>query len=305
MLVFAASDKGGTGRSVTSANLAYRRALRGDDVCYLDFDFGSPTAAAVFDVPGVLRGAASGGLHSYLRGAVAEPLRIDVWDRSEHDSLRYAPAGAGRLVLVPGDLSGGEFVTGKDAVNRCTKLFARLDEEFDLVLVDLSAGRSFALDMALESTVRPELRGIPCRWLVFHRWTRQHILAAAGLVYGERGVLAGGAALGHDPDRLRAALRFVRAVVPGSDSPAVKYARPPQAVWMHAVSRQLNTLAAENGLGHGKVLGSIPEEPVLKLQEQLITDEDVLETQVANPETRNALEQLARRLVDDSAWEEF
>ena len=51
MLVFAASDKGGTGRSVTSANLAYQRALAGDDVCYLDFDFGSPTAAAVFDVP--------------------------------------------------------------------------------------------------------------------------------------------------------------------------------------------------------------------------------------------------------------
>lgn len=30
MLVFAASDKGGTGRSVTSANLAYQRALTGD-----------------------------------------------------------------------------------------------------------------------------------------------------------------------------------------------------------------------------------------------------------------------------------
>ncbi|CAM5656715.1 DNA-binding protein [Streptomyces spiroverticillatus] len=305
MLVFAASDKGGTGRSVTSANLAYRRALRGDDVCYLDFDFGSPTAAAVFAVPDIPRGAASGGLHSHLRGAVTEPLRIDVWDRSEHDSLRYAPAGAGRLVLVPGDLGGGEFATAQEAVNRCTKLFAQLEEEFDLVLVDLSAGRSFAVDMALESTARPELRSAPCHWLVFHRWTRQHILAAAGLVYGERGLLANGIALGHDPARLRAALRFVRAVVPGQDSPGIKHARPPQSVWMHAVSRQLDALAAENGLGHGKVLGSVPEEPVLKLQEQLITDEDVLETQVANPETRSALEQLARRLVDDKAWEEF
>ena len=47
MLIFSASDKGGTGRSVTSANLAYHRAMAGDDVCYLDFDFGSPTAAAV------------------------------------------------------------------------------------------------------------------------------------------------------------------------------------------------------------------------------------------------------------------
>ena len=32
MLVFATSDKGGTGRSVTSSNVVYRRALQGGDV---------------------------------------------------------------------------------------------------------------------------------------------------------------------------------------------------------------------------------------------------------------------------------
>jgi hypothetical protein len=42
VLIFATSDKGGTGRSVTSSNVAYREALLGKDVCYLDFDFGSP-----------------------------------------------------------------------------------------------------------------------------------------------------------------------------------------------------------------------------------------------------------------------
>jgi len=49
VLVFASSDKGGTGRSVTSCNIAFHLAQR-LDVAYLDFDFGSPTAAAVFDV---------------------------------------------------------------------------------------------------------------------------------------------------------------------------------------------------------------------------------------------------------------
>ena len=48
MLVFATSDKGGTGRSVTSCNIAYRLSLQGNDVVYLDFDFGSPTAGAIF-----------------------------------------------------------------------------------------------------------------------------------------------------------------------------------------------------------------------------------------------------------------
>ena len=88
MLVFAASDKGGTGRSVTSANLAYQRALAGDHVAYVDFDFGSPTAAAVFDVPAAMRGIEDRGLHSYLEGEVAEPARIDVWRQTEHQLLR-------------------------------------------------------------------------------------------------------------------------------------------------------------------------------------------------------------------------
>ncbi len=48
VFVFATSDKGGTGRSVTSANVMYRRALQASDVAYLDFDFGSPTAGAIF-----------------------------------------------------------------------------------------------------------------------------------------------------------------------------------------------------------------------------------------------------------------
>ncbi|MFD1051900.1 hypothetical protein ACFQ1S_43240, partial [Kibdelosporangium lantanae] len=60
MLVFATSDKGGTGRSVTSCNLVYRKSLQGSDVCYVDFDFGSPTAGAVFQIPAVETGTDAG-----------------------------------------------------------------------------------------------------------------------------------------------------------------------------------------------------------------------------------------------------
>ncbi|CAM5676884.1 DNA-binding protein OS=Streptomyces fumanus OX=67302 GN=GCM10018772_03070 PE=4 SV=1 [Streptomyces fumanus] len=73
MLVFAASDKGGTGRSVTSANLAYQRALNGDHVAYVDFDFGSPTAAAVFDVPDAVRGTRERGLTPTWRAGPPNP----------------------------------------------------------------------------------------------------------------------------------------------------------------------------------------------------------------------------------------
>ncbi|MEU6256381.1 SCO2523 family variant P-loop protein [Streptomyces sp. NPDC047043] len=304
MLIFAASDKGGAGRTVTSANLAYHRALAGDDVCYLDFDFGSPTAAAVFDVVGAREATQARGLHAYLTGEISEPARIDVWSETEHQVLSSPPPGCGRLVLMPGDVSGGEFATGDDNLRRCVDLLMALYYEFDLVIVDLSAGRSYAVDMTLEATAQPEMNQVMARWLVFHRWTRKHVAAAASLVYGERGIIAGGVHRGHDEDALRAAVRFVRAAVPDPESPLWSQVSPTQSAWMRKTDEELKQLASSLGVGYSQSLGSIPLEPVLLWREQLITDEDVLDSQIANQETWQALIQLAARLTDDKCWEQ-
>ncbi|WP_031038132.1 SCO2523 family variant P-loop protein [Streptomyces sp. NRRL F-5650] len=302
MLVFAASDKGGTGRSVTSANLAYQRALTGDHVAYVDFDFGSPTAAAVFDVPGAMRGAEERGLHSYLEGETAEPVRIDVWRQTEHPLLRARPNQSGRLVLLPGDAGGGEFATGEEALERCVDLLLKLNTEFDVTFVDLSAGRSYAVDMVLAATAHPRMSNIPFRWLVFHRWTRQHVIAASGLVHGDHGIIGGGVLSGHDEDTLRAAVRFVRAAVPDPESAVWSQGSTAQATWMQARDEALRRLAAEHRIGDSVVLGIVPLEPILQWHEQLITEEDVLSTQIANKETLDALEEIARRLTDDTHW---
>jgi hypothetical protein len=303
MLVFAASDKGGTGRSVTSANIAFRRALSGDDVAYLDFDFGSPTSGTVFDIPGSLRGVEHGGMHSYLQGRVSEPDRVDVWAETERDALRFRPPGAGQLVLLPGDRGGGEFAVNREMVRRCTDLFLRLEEEFDVILIDLSAGRSYAVELVLAATSKPELSGITVRWLVFHRWTRQHIAAAAGLVFGDRGILDAGLALGHEEEGLRDSIRFVRAAVPDPDSPELAHVRPAQAAWLRKCDQDLKDFAAELKLGRSKTLGVVPLEPVLQWREQLITDDDVLASRVANIETVRALTALADGLTRDKSWE--
>ncbi|MET9393606.1 SCO2523 family variant P-loop protein [Streptomyces sp. NPDC006624] len=304
MLVFAASDKGGTGRSVTSANLAYQRALVGDDVCYVDFDFGSSTSATVFDVPEAAHGVTGGGLHSYLQGDTGEPPRLDVWQRTEHPVLLSRPHGSGRLVLLPGDVSGGEFATDEETTDRCVDLLLRLHGEFDLVIVDLSAGRSYATDMVLGATARHAMRHIRARWLVFHRWTRQHLTAVHGLVFEPYGILHTGAARGHDPDVLGRSVRFVRTAVPDLESALWSQVTPSQAAWMHWCDNQLDRLAARLGAGGSRVLGTVPLEPVLQWQEQLITEEDVLSNQIANKETFEALEELARRLTDDTHWEQ-
>jgi len=303
VLIFSASDKGGTGRSVTSANLAYHRAMAGDDVCYLDFDFGSPTAAAVFDVADARQATEDHGLHAYLIGEVGEPARIDVWAETEHQVLRFPPPGSGRLVLMPGDVSGGEFATSEDNLHRCVDLLMNLSYEFDLVIVDLSAGRSYAVDMVLEATAQPEMSEVTARWLVFHRWTRQHVAAAASLVFGKRGILAGGVERGHGEEELRNAIRFVRAAVPDPESPLWSQVSPTQSAWMRKTDGDLKQLASTHGIGYSMVLGSVPLEPVLQWREQLITDEDVLDSQIANQETWQALSRLAERLTDDKYWE--
>jgi hypothetical protein len=303
VLVFATSDKGGTGRSVTSSNVIYRRAVQGSDVCYLDFDFGSPTAGAIFNVTKAISGTTEGGLHSYLRGKCNEPEQLDVWSESDRVILRERPIGSGRLVLLPGDSGGGEFPCNPDMVQRCIRLFLRLEEEFELCLVDLSAGRSPAIEMVLAATAESELRLVTTRWLVFHRWTRQHIMAASSLVYGARGILSIGVDRGHNRDTLNDSIRFVRTAVVDPDSPELAGLRPAQVAWLRDANRELQELASRLKLGRTTMLGTVPLDPVLQWREQLISDNDTYSSQIANPETVEAFENLAKRLVDDSAWE--
>jgi hypothetical protein len=302
-LVFVASDKGGTGRSVTSSNVVYRSALQSGAACYLDFDFGSPTAGAIFNIPDVANGTKNGGLHSYLDGRRAMPDRIDIWAASERTSLRNRPPGAGPLFLFPGDHGGSEFPTTPEINKRCGELFRRLDEEFDLIVVDLSAGRSYATEMALAATAMQNVRNIKTRWLVFHRWTRQHVLAAASLVYDEEGILATGKRYGHDPEELASSLRFVRTAVINPSAKDLAGLRAAQIAFLRECDRDLIELASRRNVGRTRLLGSIPLDPLLQWREQLISDADVWDRRIANAATVAAFEKLAKDLIDDTAWE--
>jgi hypothetical protein len=242
-------------------------------------------------------------MHSYLQGALAEPQRLEIWNESDRRSLRARPFGAGRMVLLPGDANGGEFVATPEIIERCCKLFLRLDEEFDLCLVDLSAGRSHALEMVLTATAQTALQSIKSRWLVYHRWTRQHVIAAAGLVYGDQGILDTGRRVGHDESALARSLRFVHTAVVDPDSVELSGLQAEQVAWLRACNTQLKELAGEKRVGRSLLLGSVPLDPVLQWQEQLISDNDVLMRGIANARTREAFEHLAKQIVDDSAWE--
>jgi hypothetical protein len=304
MLVFATSDKGGTGRSVTSSNMLYRLALRGLNVCYLDFDFGSPTSGAIFGIDSASRGTISGkGLHSYFEGAVAEPELLNVWTASDRPSLRNRAASAGRMVMMPGDEGGAEFTVDDTMTERCRQLFQRLEEEYDVSFIDLSAGRSYALRMALEVTAGPRAATVDTRWLVFHRWTRQHVVAANGLVYGDRGVLDSGIKLGHAQEELLDRIRFVCTAMIDPNAPELSGLRSSQLSWLIERNEDLLDLAARLRLGRSMSLGSVPLDPMLQWHEQLLTNSDQYVKEVANAATVEAFTSLADRLLDDTVWE--
>lgn len=303
MFIFAASDKGGTGRSVTSSNLLYRSALQGNDVCYLDFDFGSPTAGAIFGIERAENGTVDGaGMHNYLQRNVYKPSQIDVWEESDRPAVRSRPAGSGRLLLLPGDAGGSDFVARNDLIEQCLTLFLRLNEEFGLCLVDLSAGRNLAVEMALRVTAMPEMREITSRWLVFHRWTRQHVVAAGGLVNGPRGLSASAVKYGHDPQQFMDSLRYVRTATIDPKTSTQRGLSDKQGIWLHESNERLNRLAGDHQVGRSLLLGSVPLDPMLQWQEQLITDSDVVDG-IANSETRDAFDDLATKIVDEETWE--
>ncbi len=242
------------------------------------------------------------GLHDFLGGRSAEVQRINVWTESKVGGSGQPP-GAGSLVLLPGSRGGGEFSVDKSTVDRCTELFVKLDEEFDLILVDLSAGRSFAVELALQCTARAALRMVPARWLVFHRWTRQHVRAAHDLVYGQRGLLNSAVSTGHDEPTMRTLIRFVRTAYIDPHSSANAHLEPAQQNWLFEMDRDLESLAARLDLGRSVRLGSINLDAVLQWREQLITDRDVNTLGIANKRTVEAYESLAQAVTDTAVWE--
>ena len=190
MLIFATSDKGGTGRSVTSCNIAYRRALQGNDVCYLDFDFGSPTAGAIFNIErGGPRHPARAACTQYLQGelaAAAADRRVDRVRPAEPARPAAGCRPAGAAARRRGRRRVRHQRRGRRALRRAARCGWRRSSTCAWS-TSAPAARTPPRWCWPPPRCRSSRMGV--RWLVFHRWTRQHVIAAAGLVYGDRGLL--------------------------------------------------------------------------------------------------------------------
>ena len=301
MIVIATSDKGGTGRSVTGSNVVYRRALQGGDVCYVDFDFGSPTAGAIFGISALTRGTTTGkGTHSYLLGRSSAEEVWDVWQHSDRTSLRQRPPGTGQAGAGTRGRRRGRVLLRR---RRGRPLHRPLPPAAQRV-------RGRARGPERRPVVRRGDRHR--RHLVAGTGQRDHAggwcstagpgstsMAANGLVFGERGLLDIGEAHGLDRDEFIEDIRFVRTAIVDPNAPDLAGLRPPQLAWLREANRDLQRLAAELNVGRSAMLGAVPLDPVLQWREQLITDSDVWARHVANQATIEAFDSIAKKMVDD------
>ena len=215
------------------------------------------------------------------------------------------PPGAGRLVLLPGDSGGGEFPRHRRARSSAAPPVP-------------AAGRG----------VRP-LPGRPQRRpVVRHRdgargdgaagaARRPHPLAGlppldppARHRRGRPGLRRAGhprhrrASAATTSAELADALRFVRTAVVDPDSPelAGPAARRRWPGCATATATWPSWPAGARSAGRS-LLGDVPLDPVLQWREQLISDNDVWSRRIANRETLEAFDSLAKKIVDDAAWE--
>jgi hypothetical protein len=98
-------------------------------------------------------------------------------------------------------------------------------------------------------------------------------------------------------------IRFVRTAVVDPNSVELAGLRPSQVAWLRDCNRDLQELASQRKVGRTSMVGVIPLDPVLQWREQLISDNDVYARQIANRETVDAFDSLAKRLTEDAAWE--
>jgi MinD-like ATPase involved in chromosome partitioning or flagellar assembly len=183
------SFKGGTGRTTTTANLAYRLAIEGRPVCVIDLDLASPTFGAVLQLEGMFSGARC-GIHDLLPKGYGGESDIPVSRTREqclpvegHTSNRFVrnelASAQATYDILPGKADYTDALPQFDLMSRALDdILAELTERYDVVFVDVRSGT----DGPLHALANGETEKT---WVVFYRWTPQHLAGTHALIQRE------------------------------------------------------------------------------------------------------------------------
>lgn len=266
------SHKGGTGRTVTTANIAYQLAMQGKNVCIVDLDLASPTLGSVVGLDDIAAGTPVGeGIHDILIGdrPSEDVLQIqrDVW---HSDDIRPSKTFAcGAYSIVPGRAGGGDGILTlgenfKDLHrNRLGRSLNSLLNSFDFVFCDLRSGIGNVAEAFLSRPVAERLDA----WLLFHRWTRQHLVGAIDLAQRLSN------ATNEADDGTQKSVRFMRIRTASIDMDSVK--REAKVFVDQQHDKLLEESSRFDGLSDPPLeeIGCVPLEPTLQWTECILTRE--------------------------------
>lgn len=279
-LLFAGiSHKGGTGRSVSMANVAYRLARRGYPTCCVDLDLASPTFGSVLGLPGYATGDVETDVdrpsvhHLIARPEIATKAPQGLRNVWESDDLRGdISKSRGAFCLLPGNIGVGDRFGATELPEPLSDIFWSLSKAgFVFIFADLRSG----ISNVVKAFADPKLGEMLTAWLVFHRWTRQHLHGAQELVEG--------LTRSTDAKILRVGTAHVDPNSAGET---------PNKTWLMAQHKSMSRQEAEiAALGSARI-GSVPHEPMLQWVERIVMDQDVKDG-VARQETVDAYDDLA------------
>jgi AAA domain len=178
----AVSHKGGAGRSTAAANVAYQAANAGNSVCLVDFDLDSATLGSVLGLEERTVGGKL-GIQSLLAvngqpQITVDHLLLDLKRTRFTDRLVFTTSNPGAFCLVPGNAEQKELVSEAEMAPILRDTLNWLASSFDIVIVDVRAGKSAALRSILDAA-----SGVAhFTWLLFYRWTHQHLSAARDMI---------------------------------------------------------------------------------------------------------------------------
>lgn len=262
------SHKGGTGRSVTLANLAFHLHFSGPyNVCIVDLDLASPTMGSVLEIEGLERGQVGAGksgaprsVHDILAYSDDPlPALVDIRTKSKSVIAKHRPEK--QFALVPGLAQSGDWAQKLQGLRSSLKnMIERLrGSDFDYIILDVRSGLSDVLE-----ALGKDANDLVDMLIVHFRWTPQHLAGLDSMLNSERVGNFGA-------DKLR--LIRTAFIAPSGEPPEIQsFARSLDAQMREKLSK---IEWGDRGLDPDRMpfLGTVPMDPTLKWKECILTEE--------------------------------
>lgn len=281
------SHKGGTGRSVTLANLAFHLHYQSHNVCIVDLDLASPTMGSVLEIPGLERGQSSAGrpgspksVHDVLLSR-DDPTAAIVDIRNKSSSIIGKHNPSKQFSLLPGLAEEGDWPHDASMLEAGLRsLIERLrGSDYHYILLDVRSGVSKTLD-----ALNRECSGLIDQVLVHFRWTPQQLRGVESLLRSDCLENFGAEKI-----------KFIRTAFanPGDEAQEIREFASDLDRKLRREFGSIDFNGQSLDPNKNPVLGTVPVDPQLRWKECVLVEEEGVSSK-----TYRRFQEIAKNIVD-------